>query len=115
MQSYPPNGTGFEASRTSLGSDEESNKKGGATVVDMRDITRTPSPTPSESEELKKTNLIDWKAMGRWKFWIRREWLCACRFSFLRLVMLTRCCRSRVLRNLHIRSRPGDSIHSISR
>ncbi|KAF9811060.1 hypothetical protein IEO21_06689 [Rhodonia placenta] len=92
MQSYPPNGTGFEASRTSLGSDEESNKKGGATVVDMRDITRTPSPTPSESEELKKTNLIDWKAMGRWKFWIRREWLwyyVICIFGLVLVILFT--------------------------
>ncbi|KAI0346223.1 hypothetical protein BDW22DRAFT_1323747, partial [Trametopsis cervina] len=41
----------------------------------MRYISRTPSPTPSEAEELKKTSLVDWKAMASWKFWLRREYI----------------------------------------
>lgn len=35
----------------------------------------TPSPTPSEQKELT-SGAIDWKAMTKWRFWIRREWLC---------------------------------------
>ena len=41
-----------------------------------RNLARTPSPTPSELKELK-TGAINWKAMTNWRFWIRREWLCA--------------------------------------
>ncbi len=41
-----------------------------------RDATRTPSPTPSEAKELK-TGVFSWEVMGKWRFWIRREWLCA--------------------------------------
>ncbi|KAK0414399.1 hypothetical protein EV421DRAFT_1728635, partial [Armillaria borealis] len=39
-----------------------------------RDVTRTPSPTPSEAKELK-TGVFSWEVMGKWRFWIRREWL----------------------------------------
>ncbi|KAK0447378.1 uncharacterized protein EV420DRAFT_1568434 [Desarmillaria tabescens] len=39
-----------------------------------RDITRTPSPTPSEAKELK-TGVFSWEVMGKWRFWFRREWL----------------------------------------
>ncbi|KAK0200346.1 hypothetical protein DFS33DRAFT_1360713 [Desarmillaria ectypa] len=39
-----------------------------------RDITRTPSPTPSEAKELK-TGVLSWEVVGKWRFWIRREWL----------------------------------------
>lgn len=35
---------------------------------------RTPSPTPSELKELK-SGAIDWKSLGSWRFWIRRDWL----------------------------------------
>ncbi|KAF4583970.1 Tlg2-vesicle protein [Pleurotus pulmonarius] len=38
-----------------------------------RDLSRTPSPTPSEARELK-TGAIDWKSLTKWRFWIRREW-----------------------------------------
>jgi len=41
---------------------------------DHRQISRTPSPTPSELKELK-TGAIDWKTLKNWRFWIRREWL----------------------------------------
>ncbi|KAG7085643.1 hypothetical protein E1B28_003190 [Marasmius oreades] len=36
-------------------------------------LTRTPSPTPSELKEMK-SGAIDWKTMGNWRFWIRKEW-----------------------------------------
>ncbi|KAG7439227.1 uncharacterized protein BT62DRAFT_1081717 [Guyanagaster necrorhizus] len=39
-----------------------------------RDITRTPSPTPSEAKELK-TGVLSWEVIGKWQFWFRREWL----------------------------------------
>lgn len=76
-QFYPPG-----ASRISLDDDSHTSpfKKSGDVAVDMRRITRTPSPTPSEAEELKKTSLFDWKAMASWRYWIRREWLCECCF-----------------------------------
>lgn len=45
--------------------------------VDIREISRTPSPTPSEAAELKKDGLFDWKAMASWRYWFRRDWLCA--------------------------------------
>ncbi|KAF9443820.1 hypothetical protein P691DRAFT_382491 [Macrolepiota fuliginosa MF-IS2] len=35
---------------------------------------RTPSPTPSEQKELG-SGAIDWKAMMKWRFWIRKEWI----------------------------------------
>ncbi|KAI0077787.1 hypothetical protein K474DRAFT_1595263 [Panus rudis PR-1116 ss-1] len=41
----------------------------------MREVVRTPSPTPSEARELARTSLFDFKAMMNWKYWIRREWL----------------------------------------
>ncbi|KZT22400.1 hypothetical protein NEOLEDRAFT_1071599 [Neolentinus lepideus HHB14362 ss-1] len=40
-----------------------------------RDLTRTPSPTPSEAEELSKQGAFDWQKLSNWRFWIRREWL----------------------------------------
>ncbi|KZT64175.1 hypothetical protein DAEQUDRAFT_732966 [Daedalea quercina L-15889] len=70
-QFYPPG-----ASRISLDDEPRAYKKtGAATVVDMRAVTRTPSPTPSEAEELTKTSVFDWKAMSHWRYWVRREWL----------------------------------------
>ena len=45
--------------------------------IDMRQISRTPSPTPSEMTALSKKHLIDFQAMKSVKFWFRREWLCA--------------------------------------
>lgn len=73
-QFYPPG-----ASRISLDDDSHTPeyKKAGDVAVNMRAIPRTPSPTPSEAEELTKTSLFDWKAMAHWRYWIRREWLCA--------------------------------------
>ncbi|KAH9831331.1 uncharacterized protein C8Q71DRAFT_881929 [Rhodofomes roseus] len=72
-QFYPPG-----ASRISLDDDERTSPfkyaKGGDAAVDMRATARTPSPTPSEAEELTKTSLFDWKAMSSWRYWIRKEW-----------------------------------------
>ncbi|KAF9524227.1 hypothetical protein CPB83DRAFT_861653 [Crepidotus variabilis] len=39
-----------------------------------REISRTPSPTPSELKELK-TGAIDWKAFAKPSFWIRKDWI----------------------------------------
>ncbi|KAF9039593.1 hypothetical protein BDZ89DRAFT_1156808 [Hymenopellis radicata] len=39
-----------------------------------RDLSRTPSPTPSEAKELK-TGAFDWETLGKWRFWIRKEWI----------------------------------------
>lgn len=49
----------------------------GDVSIDMRQISRTPSPTPSEMTALSKNHLLDFEAMRSWKFWFRREWLCA--------------------------------------
>jgi hypothetical protein len=43
---------------------------------DHREISRTPSPTPSELEALK-TGALDWKTLSNWRFWIRKEWTCS--------------------------------------
>jgi hypothetical protein len=40
-------------------------------------ISRTPSPTPSEAEVLAREGVIDWKSLSSWRFWIRKEWICA--------------------------------------
>jgi hypothetical protein len=40
-------------------------------------ISRTPSPTPSEEAELTRTSFLDWKSLSNWRYWFRREWLCA--------------------------------------
>lgn len=58
-------------------------------TVDMRQISRTPSPTPSEMTALSKKHLFDFEAMKSWKFWFRREWLCAFITWPLRCLMLT--------------------------
>lgn len=44
-------------------------------TIDPHASSRTPSPTPSEVEELKK-GAVDWRSMLNWRFWVRREWLC---------------------------------------
>ncbi|KII84780.1 hypothetical protein PLICRDRAFT_146272 [Plicaturopsis crispa FD-325 SS-3] len=41
---------------------------------DDRQISRTPSPTPSEAEELAKPSLFHWRTYANWRFWIRKEW-----------------------------------------
>jgi hypothetical protein len=44
---------------------------------DGRQISRTPSPTPSEERELRTAGAFDWRNLLQWSFWIRREWLCS--------------------------------------
>jgi len=39
----------------------------------LRQLSRTPSPTPSEIQELE-TGAIDWKTVMSRKFWIRKDW-----------------------------------------
>lgn len=90
---YPPT----TASTPSLGSPRIYNK----IPDDVRRINRTPSPTPSEEAELLRDSLLDWKSVMNWRFWFRREWLCA-RFvlwSIYSLRLLRACCR--VLRHWH--------------
>lgn len=48
----------------------------GDVSLNMRQISRTPSPTPSEMTALSKKHLFDFEAMKSRKFWFRREWLC---------------------------------------
>ncbi|KAJ7485175.1 hypothetical protein B0H11DRAFT_2018366 [Mycena galericulata] len=64
--SYPPNGP-FNPSSSSFNL-----SKGGAD--DIRNISRTPSPTPSEAKALND-GFLSWKQLTNWRFWIRREWL----------------------------------------
>ncbi|KZP09580.1 hypothetical protein FIBSPDRAFT_839327 [Athelia psychrophila] len=40
-------------------------------------LVRTPSPTPSEQEELLG-NGPNYKGLLTWRFWVTREWLCTC-------------------------------------
>ena len=42
-----------------------------------RFIARTPSPTPSEQVLLERQGLIDWQKMKNWRWWFRKEWICA--------------------------------------
>ena len=44
--------------------------------VNVRYISRTPSPTPSEAETLSRKGVIDWNKLMSWKYWIRKEWIC---------------------------------------
>ncbi|KAJ7471910.1 hypothetical protein FB451DRAFT_1251376 [Mycena latifolia] len=64
--SYPPNGS-FNPSTVST---FNSQAKG---ADDIRNISRTPSPTPSEAKALSD-GLFNWKQMLNWRFWIRKEW-----------------------------------------
>lgn len=45
---------------------------------DMRGISRTPSPTPSEAKQMNEA-LFSWKQLTNWRFWIRKEWTSAWR------------------------------------
>ena len=54
----------------------------------MRQISRTPSPTPSEAAELQKKGIFDWKAMKNWRYWFRKEWFCAFAVTLLPLWFL---------------------------
>lgn len=94
---YPPH-NGYDASAASLDSNDSDDRdpthKGGGALpskeangwergrpavaaVDIRAVNRTPSPTPEEAKELAKTSVIDWKAMMKWSYWLRKEWICA--------------------------------------
>lgn len=42
-----------------------------------RDITRTPSPTPSEAKQLRTNGMLSGEDVRNWRFWFRREWFCA--------------------------------------
>lgn len=74
---YPPNNSAYGASNAESLEDVVSplKAKHADVVVDMREISRTPSPTPSEVAELKKTHVIDFKAMANWRWWLRKEWI----------------------------------------
>lgn len=88
---YPPNGNGttyaLDSSSTVNVNTNYNNGLSGGSVntnkgkaggdLDPRRISRTPSPTPSEAAELARDSLLDWKTLLSWRFWIRREWLCA--------------------------------------
>ncbi|KAH9926529.1 snare associated Golgi protein-domain-containing protein [Amylocystis lapponica] len=74
---YPPNTQQYRTSSLSLSDDETPIvplKKTSNAAVNIRQISRTPSPTPSEAEELNRTQMFDWKAMANWRFWVRKQW-----------------------------------------
>ena len=52
-------------------------------TANVNRVSRTPSPTPSEAAELARDGMFDWKTMRNWRFWFRREWLCALKKSSL--------------------------------
>ena len=70
---YPP---------SSYGNSTTTFNNGKTPSDDVRGISRTPSPTPSEVAELLRDGVMDYKAMMNWRFWIRREWLCTPDVSF---------------------------------
>lgn len=41
----------------------------------VREITRTPSPTPSEAEVLKRKGMINYRSLLKWRFWLRKRWI----------------------------------------
>ena len=66
-----------DASATTLGDPSTVDFHTRKAEDDARRVSRTPSPTPSEQKELARDGLFDWKTLLNWRFWIRREWLCA--------------------------------------
>lgn len=79
---YPPQGPNSDGYNNSNANLNIRNEESYKTAEDVRQISRTPSPTPSEAKELT-TGALDWKQIMNWRFWIRREWLCAFLFSIL--------------------------------
>ncbi|KAI0314644.1 hypothetical protein OF83DRAFT_1135849 [Amylostereum chailletii] len=69
---YPPNGGGYDNLRSSSSIHLNANASKADPIA--RSISRTPSPTPSEAAELKREGALDWKRLGNWRFWIRKEW-----------------------------------------
>lgn len=97
--SYPPQGTYgnlASASTVNINAGVTKNGMGNGSGVTMNggpgDLRggggRTPSPTPSEQKELSRESMFDWKTMMNWRFWFRREWLCASFFLVSSLVMV---------------------------
>ncbi|KAJ7086455.1 hypothetical protein B0H15DRAFT_844769 [Mycena belliarum] len=68
MGSYPPPNGSFDPSSVST---FNSHAKG---TQDIRNISRTPSPTPSEAKALSD-GLFNWKQLLSWRFWLRKEWI----------------------------------------
>jgi len=69
---YPPNNSSSQNSFTN-----SSTTIPGKYELNPDPISRTPSPTPSEAAELAREGVFDWKSLTNWRFWLRREWLCA--------------------------------------
>ncbi|CAK5263286.1 unnamed protein product [Mycena citricolor] len=67
---YPPKGP-FDRSNTSFASSSNALSKSPA---DARNISRTPSPTPSEYKALD-SGLFNREDLLKWRFWIRKEWI----------------------------------------
>ncbi|EJD05334.1 uncharacterized protein FOMMEDRAFT_152631 [Fomitiporia mediterranea MF3/22] len=42
-------------------------------AVIERVVSRTPSPTPSETAFLNRNGFIDWQRMRSWRFWLRKD------------------------------------------
>ncbi|KAJ6491562.1 hypothetical protein DFH09DRAFT_1208066 [Mycena vulgaris] len=65
LSSYPPNGPFNPSSVSTFNTKAADND---------RNISRTPSPTPSEAKALSE-GLFSWKQLANWRFWIRKEWI----------------------------------------
>ncbi|KAJ7119589.1 hypothetical protein C8R44DRAFT_878007 [Mycena epipterygia] len=76
--SYPPNGPFNPSSVSTFNSSAKRQD-------DIRNISRTPSPTPTEAKVLNE-KLLNWKELSNWRFWIRREWLT---YYIILIVILT--------------------------
>ena len=77
-QNYPPPHNAANPSYTPFNTTPMKNE---SDVTVGYTPARTPSPTPSEVATLNRKGIIDWKAISHWRYWIRREWLCAYSFS----------------------------------
>ncbi|OBZ72346.1 Golgi apparatus membrane protein TVP38 [Grifola frondosa] len=58
---YPPNGTRYGASASSLSSDDSNHG-------------REPTPFKKNTDVVVNLRVIDWGAMMKWRYWIRKEW-----------------------------------------
>ncbi|KAJ7764824.1 snare associated Golgi protein-domain-containing protein [Mycena metata] len=75
---YPPNGAGPQFTPASLSSTSYTSTAYSPSAKqlddDRRQISRTPSPTPSEVKALSD-GLLNWKQLLQWRFWARKDWI----------------------------------------
>ena len=73
---YPPRHNGSNPSFYRSQNDLSMNSKNGNVSVNERLVSRTPSPTPSEAALLSRKGVLDTEKLLKWRFWIRKEWIC---------------------------------------